>query len=67
MKPGDLVKTTRARIGMPAGTCGLITHSKPSVQNYEGEIYIVDLVGSKFVGVSRPFLSIDLEVISESR
>ena len=67
MKPGDLVKTTRARIGIPAGTCGLITHSKPSVQNYEVEIYIVDLVGSKFVGVSRPFLSIDLEVISESR
>jgi len=67
MKPGDLVKTTRARIGVPEGTCGLIVDLKPSRQNYEVQIYMVDLVGSKFVGVSRPFLSIDLEVINESR
>jgi hypothetical protein len=67
VKPGDLVKTTRARIGIPAGTCGLIVKSKPSRQDYSVQIYLVDLVGSKFVGVSRPFLNIDLEVINESR
>ena len=67
MKPGDLVKTTRARIGISEGTLGLIVEYKPSIQSFGANVYIVDLVGSKFVGVSRPFLSIDLEVISESR
>jgi len=67
VKPGDLVKTTRARIGIPVGTCGLIVKSKPSRQDYSVQIYLVDLVGSKFVGVSRPFLNTDLEVISANR
>ena len=49
MKPGDLVKTTHARIGVPEGTCGLIVDLKPSRQNYEVQIYMVDLVGSSLL------------------
>ena len=72
MKPGDLVKTTRARIGTPKGTFGLIVKTAMTstiVVESMGDprIHVVDLIGAEFVGVSRNFLSRDLEVISESR
>tara|TARA_Y100000310_G_scaffold85258_1_gene82079 strand:+ start:104 stop:322 length:219 start_codon:yes stop_codon:yes gene_type:complete len=72
MKPGDLVKITRPRLGMPKGTVGLIVYSVETTDIFvesmgDPRIHMVDLIGSEFVGVSRTFLSRDLEVISESR
>ncbi len=65
IQPGNLIKTTRASVGIPVGTVGLVTerHSvnggKPGLV-----VYVVKLHG---IGSTRRFLEDDLEVLSESR
>ena len=62
IQPGNLIKTTRASIGIPVGTVGLVTerHSvnggKPGLV-----VYVVKLHG---IGSTRRFLGEDLEVLS---
>ena len=69
MQPGDLVKITRAAIGVPAGTMGLILSSHETRGDYDtatGEkIHILQLIGNK--SFHRRYLGRDLEVISENR
>jgi len=69
---GDLVKVTRASIGVPAGTLGLIMSSYETRGDYDtasGEkIHILQLIGGDFAwGQNRRYLGRDLEVINESR
>jgi len=47
MQPGDLVKITRAQIGVPSGTVGLITKVEESGPASQWRIiyYIVQLCG----------------------
>ena len=72
MKVGDLVKITRAGIGVPKGTIGLIlkTHKQPRSHepfNEFGWIYHdVQLYGLKNIRTVRRIPK-ELEVISESR
>ena len=70
MRAGDLVKTTRAQIGVPAGAIGLIIKShKPRGHYAKGtpwKIHEVQLYGVK-LDFNRRFLSRDLEVVNESR
>ena len=62
MKPGNLVRTIRAGIGIPAGTLGLIVES---LNVNDGiHIQVVKLLSSR---CDRRYLARDLEVISESR
>ena len=67
MRAGDLVKITRAQIGAPEGTIGLIvkTH-EPRAETIKWGIHEVQLYGVK-LDFNRRFLSRDLEVINESR
>ena len=72
MRAGDLVKTTRAQIGVPAGAIGLIIKSHEPRGLYAAhtphKIHEVQLYGVKhFSEFSRRFLSRDLEVVNESR
>ena len=72
MTVGDLVKVTRASIGVPAGTLGLIMSSYETRGDYDtasGEkIHILQLIGGDFAwGQNRRYLGRDLEVINESR
>ncbi len=72
MTVGDLVKVTRAAIGVPVGTLGLIVASYETRGDYEitpGEkIHILQLVGGEYPwGQNRRYLSRDLEVVNESR
>ncbi len=72
MTVGDLVKVTRASIGVPIGTVGLITSSYETRGDYDiapGEkIHILQLVGGDFPwGQNRRYLTRDLEVINASR
>lgn len=72
MTVGDLVKVTRAAIGVPVGTLGLIVSSHATRGDYDtasGEkIHILQLIGGDFPwGQNRRYLSRDLEVISASR
>ena len=75
MRAGDLVKITRASIGVPAGTMGLILSSYECRGDYDtatGEkIHILQLIGARrvldAVGHRRRYLARDLEVISESQ
>jgi hypothetical protein len=72
MKVGNLVRITRASIGVPAGTMGLILSSYETRGDYDtaaGEkIHILQLIGSSFPwGQNRRYLTRDLEVINESR
>jgi hypothetical protein len=63
MKPGNLVRTIRAGIGIPAGTLGLIMDS---LNVNDGiHIQVVKLLGRS--RCDRRYLARDLEVISESR
>ena len=52
MTVGDLVKVTRAAIGVPVGTLGLIVSSHETRGDYDtasGEkIHILQLIGSSF-------------------
>ncbi len=67
MRAGDLVKVTRASIGVPLGTVGLIVKShKPRAETIKHSIHEVQLYGVK-LGCNRRFLSRDLEVVNESR
>ena len=67
MRAGDLVRTTRAQIGVPAGAIGLIIKShKPRAETIKHSIHEVQLYGVK-LGCNRRFLSRDLEVVNESR
>ncbi len=45
IQPGKLVQTTRAQIGVPRGTIGLVTHSRQSRGNKAGVIHTVQLIG----------------------
>lgn len=56
MRAGDLVKTTRASIGVPLGSVGLII-----------ETHELRLMAIKSAVKYRRFLSKDLEVVNESR
>ena len=63
MRAGDLVKTTRAQIGVPLGSVGLIVKShKPRAETIKHSIHEVQLYGVK-LGCNRRFLSRDLEVV----
>ena len=67
MRAGDLVKVTRASIGVPLGSVGLIVKShKPRAETIKHSIHEVQLYGVK-LGCNRRFLSRDLEVVNESR
>ena len=67
MRAGDLVMTTRAQIGVPAGAIGLIIKShEPRAETIKYSIHEVQLYGVK-LGCNRRFLSRDLEVVNESR
>jgi len=71
MRAGDLVKTTRAQVGVPLGSIGLIIKSQaPRAETIKYSIHDVQLIG--VVGAlgypsTRRYLSIDLEVVNESR
>ena len=69
MRAGDLVMTTRAQIGVPAGAIGMIiTTHEPRAVDASYKSHEVQLYGVKhYSESSRRFLSIDLEVVSESR
>ena len=67
MRAGDLVKVTRASIGVPLGSVGLIVKShKPRAETIKHSIHEVQLYGVK-LDCNRRFLSRDLEVVNESR
>ena len=71
MKVGDLVKTKFARIGAPQGTLGLV------VENYDVDcgikMFVVQMLGNhpssvlRYPQVKRRWLSVDLEMVNESR
>ena len=64
MQPGNLVKITRASIGIPSGTIGLILKAYPGGSDVDDMIDI-QLCSAQQRTVRR--LERDLEVISESR
>ena len=68
MRAGDLVRTTRAQIGVPAGAIGLIieTH-EPRADGASYKIHELRLIAIKSAVKYRLFLSKDLEVVNESR
>ena len=73
MKAGNLVKVTRARIGVPAGTLGLVVEVlkrevdvEQPIKSWEN-LYVVQLLGHVHLpGPVHPrrFLWRDLEVLS---
>ena len=73
MKAGNLVKVTRARIGVPAGTLGLVVEVlkrevdvEQPIKSWEN-LYVVQLFGHVHLpGPAHPrrFLWRDLEVLS---
>ena len=69
MKPGDLVKITRASIGVPRDTIGLIlkTVEPEDAKLYDLEYHVVQLVNPPHDSTrlkTRRYLPRDLEVIS---
>jgi hypothetical protein len=66
MKPGDLVKIPKARIGVPADSIGLIIDSFLSSAG-RWLIYEIQLCGGERTGNTVRRLAEDLEVISASR
>ena len=63
MKPGNLVRIPKARIGVPRDTIGLITSI--DVGSDSGFVYyMVQMCG---IEKSRRWLGRDLELINESR
>jgi hypothetical protein len=66
VKPGDLVKITRASISMPAGTLGLIVKDG-SCGSGMRNIWFVEVYGAQHwpAGVTRRFLAEDLEIVRE--
>ena len=65
MKPGDLVKITRAAIGVPINTIGLILQTLATGPDQRYDYYQVQLCNSESRVVRR--LERDLEVINASR
>jgi len=68
MRAGDLVMTTRAQIGVPAGAIGLIIETHEPRGSYATgtphKIHVVQLYGVKhYSEYSRRFLSRDLEIV----
>ena len=64
MKVGELVEITRARIGTPIGTIGLIMERElRRTHDGHGYIYTVHLVGKPDTVRTRRFLGKDLRVI----
>ena len=62
IQPGNLIKTTRASIGIPEGTVGLVTEQHSVNGGRHGlVVYVVKLHG---IGSTRRFLGEDLEVLS---
>ena len=65
IQPGNLIKITRASIGIPEGTVGLVTEQHSVTGGRRGlVVYVVKLHG---IGSTRRFLEEDLEVLNESR
>ena len=65
IQPGNLIKNTRASVGIPVGTVGLVTERHSVKGGKPGlVVYVVKLHG---IGSTRRFLEDDLEVLSESR
>ena len=65
MRAGDLVKTTRAAIGFPVGSLGLILVEVESrCENGSWKVYDVAMVGRQ---VRRRWVSTDMEVVNEGR
>ena len=74
MRAGDLVRVTRASLGVPMGTLGLVTAKKKlfdsapdeGYNRHENEaIWEVQMLGVK--SHTRRYMSRDLEVLNESR
>ena len=62
IQPGNLIKITRASIGIPEGTVGLVTEQHSVNGGRHGlVVYVVKLHG---IGSTRRFLGEDLEVLS---
>ena len=62
IQPGNLIKTTRASVGIPVGTVGLVTEQHSVNGGRHGlVVYVVKLHG---IGSTRRFLGEDLEVLS---
>jgi len=66
MKPGDLVKIIKARIGVPADSIGLIIDSFLSSAG-RWLIYEIQLCGGKCNGKTVRRLAEDLEVVNANR
>ena len=63
MKSGDLVKTTRAAIGFPVGSLGLILRETESrCEDGSWKVYEVAMVGRQ---VRRRWVSADIEVVND--
>ena len=65
MQPGNLVKITRASIGIPNGTIGLILKVYPGAGPLAGDLADIRICNAQQRTVRR--LERDLEVISASR
>ena len=65
IQPGNLIKTTRASIGIPEGTVGLVTEHH-SVHGGNGLPMIVYMVKLHGIDKTRRFLQRDMEVVSAS-
>jgi len=67
MKIGDLVKITRASLGIPEGSMGLIVNTRKSDPNAYGESYFIheiDMCGiPKRQGGNRQYLERDLVIV----
>lgn len=66
MKPGNLVRITRATIGIPKGTVGLITKVESSFSmevRMEKLVYYSVLINIKDKPVERRYLREDLRLI----
>ena len=67
MRAGDLVKVTRASLGVPLGTVGLIVKSRePRAETIKHSIHEVQLYGVK-LGCNRRCGGREWEVVNESR
>ena len=67
MKVGDLIKITRASIGIPEDTVGMvldITFSDTGFRYFNIQMFGLDISS---VGSTRRYLGRDLEVVIESR
>jgi len=70
IQPGKLIKTTRAQIGVPRGTIGLVIQSHEPRSDWadgtDEKIHMVQLLGTSTPGIrTRRFLGRDLEVTNE--